>query len=218
VPAVPVLVPLSMWALFGALARVMPPRRAYNAGFAAYWLLWCYGFPIWVVGPRRAAVLLLAGRHPSGSERVMLALPVAGAVATALVPEVGRIDRPVAAVMVSTATVNAVGEELLWRGLFLDRYPDDRVRGALWPLVGFSLWHLAPQSILPSHRGRWPFVVGAAVVGAVSAVTSARCGGLRPAMLAHIATDACGAQAALFRLGRRPGRPGPLARPEETGG
>jgi hypothetical protein len=46
------------------------------------------------------------------------------------------------------------------------------VRGALWPLAGFTVRHLAPQSVLPSSRGRVRFLVGAAVVGATSTASA----------------------------------------------
>lgn len=51
--------------------------------------------------------------------------------------------------------MNALGEELLWRGLFLEVFPGEVFRGALWPLFGFALWHLAPEAILVSSQGRW---------------------------------------------------------------
>jgi hypothetical protein len=52
--AAPVMVPASMAAVFGLLARRLPPRRAYNVGFGLYWVGWCLAFPLWVLGPRRA--------------------------------------------------------------------------------------------------------------------------------------------------------------------
>jgi hypothetical protein len=30
----------------------------------------------------------------------------------------------------------------------------------VWPWIGFTIWHLAPQVILPSRRGRVRFLVG----------------------------------------------------------
>jgi membrane protease YdiL (CAAX protease family) len=118
------------------------------------------------------------------------------------VPNRRAIDPTVAAVMVATAAVNAVGEELLWRGIYLDRFPDDPWRGAIWPWAGFTVWHLAPQMILPSRRGRAPFLAGAGLVGAASARVAWRTRGLRWTLLVHLVTDACGVQAARYRLGR----------------
>ena len=200
--AAPIAVPVSMWAVFGALSRRLPPRAAYNVGFVAYWAGWCVGFPLWVLGPRRAGRVLAAGRRPSAAELALLTLPVAGAAATQLLPMRRQVDPGVAAVMVGTAVVNAVGEELLWRGVYLEELGDDVVRGAVWPLVGFAAWHLAPQRILPAAVGRWNFAAGAALVGAASTRSAWRERGLRTALLAHVLTDACGVTAARFRLGR----------------
>jgi hypothetical protein len=199
--AVPVLVPISMAGLFRLLSRYLAPRRAYNLGFAIYWLGWCCGFPLVVLGPRSVARLLTVGRRPSLGEAGLLFLPIAGAVGTQLLPNRKAIDKAVAAVMVGSAAVNAVGEELLWRGIFIHEFPDDVVRGALWPLAGFSIWHLAPQMVFPSGMGRWQFVLGAGFVGLCSVGSAWRNKGLRNCVLSHIATDACGVTVARFRLG-----------------
>jgi hypothetical protein len=160
-----------------------------------------------VLGPRGALRALHTGRRPSRTEVALLAFPVAGAVAAELLPDRRLVDRQVAAVLIGTAAVNAVGEELLWRATFLAQFPGEPVRGALWPLAGFTLWHLAPQVVLPSSRGRVRFLVGAPVVGAASTATAWRTGGVRGVLLAHVLTDACGVPVARFRLGRRSLRP-----------
>ena len=199
--AVPVLVPASMAAVFTFLSRRLSPPTAYNIGFVIYWLVWCIGFPLWLLGPTTAARLLARGRRPSIWEVVWLLFPVAGAVGTQLMPNRRAITGPVATVMISTGAVNALAEELLWRGLFLHEFSDDVIRGSVWPLAGFSIWHLAPQIVLPSRMGRWQFVLGAALVGSASTVSVWRSKGLRNCLLPHLVTDACGVTAARFRLG-----------------
>jgi membrane protease YdiL (CAAX protease family) len=200
--AAPAVVPASMAVLLHGLSRRLSPRAAYNVGFTSYWLVWCMGFPMWILGPRRAARLLIRGQRPSARETLLLLLPVAGAVTCELLPNRKKIDMPVALVMAATGVINGTGEELLWRGLFLEVFPNDPLRGLLWPLVGFSLWHLAPQMILPSRLGRWPFLLGAALVGSASAFSAWRSGGLKNCLAPHVAIDSCGVTAARFRLGR----------------
>lgn len=199
--AAPVLIPSSMAGLFHFLSRRLPPPQAYNIGFVVYWLGWCTAFPIWVIGPKAAARLLTSGRRPAIWETALLLLPVAGAVGSQFLPNRRGVTGLVAAVMIGSGVVNAVGEELLWRGLFVHEFPEDLLRGAAWPLAGFSIWHLAPQIVLPSQMGRWKFVLGAALVGSVSALSTWRNRGLRNCLLPHAATDACGVTAARFRLG-----------------
>jgi hypothetical protein len=200
--AAPVAVPVTMTAVFALLRRRLPRRAAYSAGFAVYWAGWCAAFPLWVLGPDGVVRALRSGRRPDPVDVALLAFPVAGAFGAELLPHRRLVDRRVATVMIGTATVNAVGEELLWRGTFLDQFPGDIVAGALWPLAGFTVWHLAPQVILPSSRGRAAFLLGAAVVGAACTAAAWRTGGLRNVLLPHVLTDACGVRAARFRLGR----------------
>ena len=57
--------------------------------------------------------------------------------------------------------MNAFAEELLWGGLFVETFPDDPIKGWLWPATGFTLLHLAPLSVRPSPRTR-SFLAGSA--------------------------------------------------------
>jgi hypothetical protein len=200
----PVAVPVSMAAVFAALRRRLSPRTAYNTGFVIYWAGWCFAVPVLVLGPRRALRVLASGRRPSRGEALVLLLPVVGGLTTECLPRRRLVDRRVLVTMIGSAAVNATAEELLWRGMFLEVFPEDPVRGSLWPLAGFSLWHVAPQIVLPSRHGRWRFIAGAAVVGTASALVSWRTRGLRWVLLPHIATDACGVTATRFRLGLEP--------------
>jgi hypothetical protein len=94
--------------------------------------------------------------------------------------------------MAGSAVVNAVGEELLWRGAYLDTFPEDVWRGAVWPWVGFTLWHLAPQIVFPSRHGRAGFLGGAALVGAASGRVAWTTRGLRWTLVPHILTEPAG--------------------------
>ena len=175
VAAVPLLVPASITLVFRGLQRRMPAPRAYNVGFGICWGAWCFAYPICVLGPHEAWRVLRSGARPSPGDWMLLLVPVAGGVAKALLPNRRRMTPAVTAVMACTAAVNAVGEELQWRGVFLQEYDD--VESSL--LIGGSLWHLAPQLVLPSEQERWQFVLGAGVVGTGSAVTAWRGRGLR---------------------------------------
>jgi membrane protease YdiL (CAAX protease family) len=115
---------------------------------------------------------------------------------------VHEADPVVGLVSLSTAVVNALGEEVLWRGLYLEAFPNNPWLGAIYPLLGFTFWHLAPQTILPSRRGRVGFLAGAGIVGACSTWATWRTRSIRAALIPHILTDACGIRVAKYRLGR----------------
>jgi hypothetical protein len=198
--AAPVLVPLSMAGAFSVLNWWLGPRRAYNLGFALYWAGWCTAFPLWAIREGRALRLMCTGNRPSGPDAVLLLLPVAGAVITELVPNRRHIGPRTAAVMLGTAVVNAAGEELLWRAAYVGAIPDDVWRGAVWPRAGFTMWHLAPQVVLPSRHGRARFTAAAALVGAAATRAAWAGRGVPWVLTPHILTDACGARADTFRL------------------
>jgi hypothetical protein len=50
-------------------------------------------------------------------------------VTSELLPNRNKIDGTLAAVMATTELINAAGEELLWRGVFLQEFPHDLLRG-----------------------------------------------------------------------------------------
>ncbi len=202
VAVIPAAVPLSMATVFAGLRRyVTAAPTAYNIGFAVYWLGWCLVVPLWLLGPRTAARLLTSGRRLSSVHIVLLAAPVVGAVVTQLIPLRKAVDGPTAAVMAGTAIINAVGEELLWRAVFM-REGHGRPSMMAWSLIGFSGWHFAPQIVLPSRLGRGRFVAGSALVGIASTLAASKAGGLRQVVVAHAMTDMCGVTAARFRLDR----------------
>jgi membrane protease YdiL (CAAX protease family) len=204
VSAIPAAVPLTMTVVFDLLRRRTTARAAYNSGFLVYWLGWCLAVPMWLLGPREAARLLVTGRPLPRVHLVLLAIPVAGAVGAELIPHRRQIDVPTAAVMAATAAVNAAGEELLWRGVFIRDPGSRRSMTMVWSLIGFALWHFAPQRVLPSRMGRWRFVAASAAVGITSTLAAQKSGGLRQVVVAHALADACGVTAARFRLGNHP--------------
>lgn len=154
------------------------------------------------MGGKRAWRMLVAGTAPSGMDAAWLIIPVIGAISTELLPNRRTVTPKVAMIVAASALINAVGEELLWRGTYLDAFPDDVWCGAVWPWAGFTLWHLAPQIVLPSSHDRVQFLAGAALVGAASTRVAWRTRGLRWTLGPHVLTDACGVRAALFRIGR----------------
>jgi len=65
-------------------------------------------------------------------------------------------------VLVFMAFANGTLEEVLWRGVYIRLFSDDKLWGLVWPTIWFSLWHYAPGSMRAS-----PYVLmgGALVFG-----------------------------------------------------
>ena len=99
------------------------------------------------------------------------------------------------------AVVNAVGEEVLWRGAFLQ---SSRARGgpaALWPVVGFALWHYAPLSVHPNRRpgGNHAFVGVSLLLGLLWSRLSNSSYSIRWTSLTHVLFDFAGLGALAYR-------------------
>lgn len=75
---------------------------------------------------------------------------MAGGFGVALLPNLQHATVAVVAFALVIATVNAMLEEVLWRGVYIHLFPDRLSLGWLYPAVMFALWHVSPTSVLGS--------------------------------------------------------------------
>jgi membrane protease YdiL (CAAX protease family) len=194
-----------MRVVFPVLARRLGTRRGHLAGFAVYWTV-CSLLSVGLLGRGGVETLLRRPARPLPGPRWLagaaLLVPPLGAAGTELFPELRHAEPVVMATAAGAAVVNAAAEELLWRGLFVTTFPDDPVRGWLWPAAGFTAWHLAPLSVLPSRRGTLAFLAPTALIGTGLGWVAWRTRSLRWTLPPHVATDTCGLRVARFWLRR----------------
>ncbi|KAK9838257.1 hypothetical protein WJX81_000722 [Elliptochloris bilobata] len=164
-------------------------KWGYLAGFIfPYWALWCYYLPARWSGKAGVAQLLQAPK--SG------ALPWLAALGPALVlgalswRRLARQNWRVLAASAAIGAVNGAGEELLWRGLFLQGFGEPYTWAA-WALTGvaFPLWHLAFLTIEPSPMGNVGFVASAAVVGVLWGWVARHTASLQAPIAGHVALN-----------------------------
>jgi membrane protease YdiL (CAAX protease family) len=167
--------------------------------------------PLWLLGRQRVVALFRA--RPAGAsgvrQRDLLAIVAPPLLGFSVVfpRQIRRASAADVAGSALLAIVNATGEELLWRGVYLALYPDAALLNTLYPSLGFAAWHVAPQSVFPSTRpgGATSLVVTAGLVGGVYARVAQRAGSLRWTTLSHVLFDFSGLGALLYRTDR--GRP-----------
>ena len=188
--------PLVMQGVFRATRRRYGPERGYQAGFAIYWAS-CWALAGAVIGRRRLPELWAVPEQvlpaPRGLSAAVLVVPPLGGFATQWLPH-ARASGPVAvAVAVGVGTTNALAEEVLWRGVPTATFPDDPLRGWLWPALGFTAWHLVPLTTDPSsiHR-RASLLAGAALIGLGYGWIAWRTRSLALVAPAHALTDSSG--------------------------
>jgi membrane protease YdiL (CAAX protease family) len=191
-----VCMPPAMAAAFAVLNRGFGARSGYRIGFAVYWAA-CIAVSVAVLGRQAGGLFRRTASLPPPKTvaAAVLAIPVAGAIATQLVPNLRRTTSAQLGVSIGLATVNATAEELFWRGLPSLVHPNDPVRGWLLPAAAFTAWHVVPLAAAGSMRRAPGLLFGAGMIGLGYGWIAWRTGSLRWTLLPHIATDASGVAA-----------------------
>jgi uncharacterized protein len=195
--ALPFAMPVLMSVVFSLAGRLFGKRRGYFAGFMAYWSL-CIAISTWILGPYRCAQLLFRQRRHPAWHVLLLIWPTVGAIATRFVPVVRQSSFGDILTSAVVGTANAVSEELLWRGVFIELWPLNPLLGLAWPAAGFGAFHLAPQLLRPSHDGCVVFALAATALGLSWGWVAFATGSLRDVAIAHALTDASGLGGARF--------------------
>lgn len=191
--AAPPLLVVTTYFAFQAMVDWFGLRWGYLAGFLFFWIVWCWGFTLWAIGRDGTAAVLREVRprlpRPTVLWLGLLAFPVAGGLATVLLPALPDATLPVVGLALIIAAVNSFSEEVFWRGLFIRTFPGRKVLGWLYPAAWFTLWHIAPTSVLGST---WVLVSGAAYLGLVYGWIAWSTGTIRYTIVAHFLVNAMG--------------------------
>jgi membrane protease YdiL (CAAX protease family) len=192
------LVVAAMALAFSALAEILGRKRGYLAGFALYWIGFGILFPLVVVGPERLLATLRPAPLPAGVAGValgiLLLLPPLGAGWYVFRTRLADATAAVIAASLGLALINALAEELLWRASYAVVFHDNVVLGLALPALGFAVWHLAPQIVLPSRQpgGAVTFVAASFVLGLLWGTVAWTTGSVFWTFLSHAATDFLG--------------------------
>ena len=151
----PLLLLPVMTAVFALSARLLGAEAGYLLGFGFYWLFWCLFVPRWLSGKEEFAAIL-RDRTPLFNRRNWLAatLWIAVTLIAVLMYAGDFLRAPLTLILLAVplATINGLCEEILWRGLYVRRFPRSPRLAILVPSLGFALWHLAPQTISPAEN------------------------------------------------------------------
>jgi membrane protease YdiL (CAAX protease family) len=150
----PLLLILTTTLVFRSASKIFGKEKGYLIGFGFYWLFWCLAIPWLLTGKDFAS--LLTNHLPLFSPSNWLAALIWIIVTVVTMVMYGKsfIKAPLTLILLAIplATLNGFGEEILWRGMFVQAFPGNPWLGVLYPAVGFALWHLAPQSVFPAEN------------------------------------------------------------------
>jgi membrane protease YdiL (CAAX protease family) len=124
----------------------------------------------------------------------MLLLPLVMAYGYEFPRAISKATVPIVLASIAISLVNGAAEELLWRGVYPRIFPESKWWGYLYPIIGFALWHLAPQSLFPYTRpgGMVSLVVVAGMIGLMWGWVAFRTRSIRWTTLSHILLDFSG--------------------------
>jgi membrane protease YdiL (CAAX protease family) len=186
---IPFLLIPSTALVFEGLSQSLGPELGYVLGFLFYWIAWCILVPIFLLGAG-SVVSSFSEENPlfQRSNVLPAILLIVIVVATVIMyPPSLLLAAPIRLLIISipVAIVNGVCEEVLWRGVYMRMFPLNFTLGVIYPSVGFALWHISPQLVLPAESGVWPFVISTFFLGIGYGWIASRTRSVRWPAIAH---------------------------------
>jgi membrane protease YdiL (CAAX protease family) len=147
----PLFLIVSMYGVYRLLAQTYGNRLAWYLGFWIYWGFWCTAFTFLMIGKRRIAELIRP-RKPDSKILLLVAFPLVMAVLFRILTGSSYSKPSVmwTGLLLSTAFGNGFFEEVLWRGLYMELFPERIFYRVIWPALWFALWHYSPGSLSPN--------------------------------------------------------------------
>lgn len=182
--ALPVLT-VSMTVLYRMLGARYGRQRAWYLGFPVYWA-WAISLTLALIGFKSLRALF-AFTRPTALTWAMLIVPNLLSLANKSTNR-HSVTRREKSARVITALMNGIVEEMLWRGVYITLFPNNRIWSMIYPTIWFALWHYAPGSVSPLTDVR-VLMAGAGVYGALLSWLSIKTRSIGWAVVSHTSTS-----------------------------
>lgn len=148
----PVVLIIIMYLIFQALAGIFEEnwRIAWYLGLVVYWLIWGGFFPLLMIGKESARNLIRPQKVTLKPFLLVLFLLLMASLYK-FVPNMDY-EKPstwIFLLVFSTCIGNGFFEEMLWRGVYMQLFPNSMIFRIVWPSIWFGLWHYVPGSLNP---------------------------------------------------------------------
>lgn len=185
----PLALILSTALVFYFSSRFLGNNLGYVIGFSFYYIFWCYGAPFALMGKKQFLSLFKEVnslfRKKNWYLIIIFFLIVFGTVMMYLIPSINEATLNLILLAIPIAFMHGVGEEALWRGLYVKTFPKNIFLGIIYPSIAFGLWHLSPQIIFPAEN--LPAFVGSTMfLGFSYALIAYKTGSIRWVALLHV--------------------------------
>ena len=160
-------------------------RIAWYLGLIFYWLIWGGVFPWLMIGKESILRLIrpqkLDAKTLSG---VRFPLIMAGLFRFISGMEYEKPSVWIFLLLISTNLGNGFFEEVLWRGVYMELFPDSILFRIVWPSIWFALWHYAPGSVSPSGNAIG-LIIGSGLMGFYLSFLAKKTGTIYWTIIAH---------------------------------
>jgi membrane protease YdiL (CAAX protease family) len=160
-------------------------RIGWYLGLVTYWIIWCGVLSLGLLG-KANLIKLIQPQRLTLEILILLLIPLVGAGLYRLIPGM-NYEKPQAWIffmLITTNIGNGFFEELLWRGVYLELFPNNLFLGLIWPSLWFALWHYAPGSVNPDGNVVG-LMVGSGIMGFYLSFLSRRTGTIWWTIIMH---------------------------------
>jgi membrane protease YdiL (CAAX protease family) len=185
----PILLILSTASVFVFSAKWLGKETGYVLGFVFYWVIWCLMVPLLML-KREGARKLFREENKLFQKQNWLAavlLIMIIVITVIMYPPAGLLASKLKLILIAIpiAIINSVCEEMLWRGLYVKAFRGNILLGVIYPSIGFAMWHISPQLIVPASTGILPFVLSTFFLGISYAWISYRTSSIKWNAISH---------------------------------
>lgn len=174
-----------MYPVFQFLGKGLGNSLGWYLGLWIYWIIWGGLFPYFMIG-KDTILQLIKPQKLTLKLALMVAFPVVMAAifrfATGMEYEKTALWFLVC--LISTNLGNGFFEEILWRGMYLQLFPNRVYFRMIWSTIWFALWHYAPGSISASGNPLG-LMIGSGMMGIYFAFLAHRTNSIWWTMIAH---------------------------------
>ena len=181
----PVLIIASMYPVFHLLAGALGETLGWYLGLITYWIIWGAVFPILIIGRDRIKSIVKPQKPDIKALILVLLLLVLAATFRYISGmEYSKPHVWIFIMLVSTNFGNGFFEEVLWRGLYMELFPNNLILRIVWPSIWFGLWHYAPGSVSSTGNAAG-LMIGAGLMGFYLSFLAQKTGTIWWSILAH---------------------------------
>ncbi len=200
----PFITLLTTYCAFHFLTQYFGQKRGYFFGFIFYWSFWCIAVPFFLIG-RKSLIRLFKMRQPILGKHatrniLFLLLPLALVYCYEFPKVLPQANLLIIVSSVGLSLINAVAEEILWRGTFLSLMGENSKWYILFSSFGFAIWHFAPLSIYENHNpgGSLSFILVSFLLGLLYSSVSKDNKSISLTTISHILFDFSGLGAKVY--------------------